>query len=221
MTAMDTVKDLIRQHWDRRAPSFDAESPSHGLRTEDQALAWRRLISEIAGESPLDALDIGCGTGVLSLLLADQGHRVVGVDVAPAMLAEARAKAASRGLAVSFVKADAEALGVRDASVDLIIERHVMWTLPHPDVALEDWRRALRSNGRLVLIEGCWGPMERRDEYAEIHDRLPLFGGRSEAAIVALVRDSGFQSVEARPLMDPALWTEPPSHPRYIVTARI
>src|SRR5215469_11856057 len=65
----DTLKDLIRLHWDRRAPSFDAESPSHGLRGEDQALAWRRLMLEVAGETPVDALDIGCGTGFLSILL--------------------------------------------------------------------------------------------------------------------------------------------------------
>jgi len=217
----DAVKQLIRQHWDRRAPSFDAESPSHGLRTEDQALAWQRLISEIAGETPLDALDIGCGTGFLSLLLAAQGHHVTGVDVAPAMLAEARVKAAQRGLAVNFVEADAEALSLRDSSLDLIIERHVLWTLPHPETALDQWRRLLRSGGRLVLIEGCWGPMERRDEYAEIHDRLPLFGGRDETEIVALLRARDFESVEARPLMDPALWTESPSHPRYVVTARV
>jgi ubiquinone/menaquinone biosynthesis C-methylase UbiE len=216
----DSVKDLIRQHWDRRASSFDAESPSHGLRSEDQALAWRRLIIEVAGEAPLDALDIGCGTGFLSILLAERGHRVTGVDVAPAMLAEARAKADGQGLVLNFIQADAEALRLPDDSVDLIIERHVLWTLPHPEVALGDWRRLLRPDGRLVLIEGHWGPMERRDEYVQIYDRLPLFGGRIETEIVALVRSCGFKSVEARPLMDPALWTEPPSHPRYSVIAR-
>ncbi|HXZ89001.1 MAG TPA: class I SAM-dependent methyltransferase [Candidatus Binataceae bacterium] len=218
---MDPVKELVRRHWDRRAADFDQESPTHGFRTEAQAQAWRRLISEISGPTPLDVLDVGCGTGFLSLLLAERGLRVTGVDVAPAMLAEARIKAAAQGLDVHFVEADVEALDLPAASLDLIVERHVLWTLPHPDLALDAWRRLLRPDGRIVLIEGHWGAMERRDEYAEIHDRLPLFGGRPYEEIAALVRAQGYSSVAVEPLMDPELWTEPPAHPRYIVIARV
>lgn len=217
---MDPVKELVRRHWDRRAASFDRESPSHGFRNDAQARAWRRLISDVAGATPIDALDVGCGTGFLSLLLAERGHRVTGVDVAPAMLAEARAKAAAQGLDVNFIEADVEALDLPAASLDLIVERHVLWTLPHPEAALDAWRRLLRPGGRLALIEGHWGAMERRDEYAEIHDRLPLFGGRPQDEIAAMVRARGYASVAVEPLMDPELWTEPPAHPRYLVIAR-
>ena len=217
---MDPVKELVRRHWDRRAASFDEESPSHGFRTDAQGRVWRRLISEISGPTPLDVLDVGCGTGILSLLLAEKGHRVTGVDVAPAMLAEARTKAVAQQLDVHFIEADVEALDLPGRSLDLIIERHVLWTLPHPDVALDAWHRLLRPDGRMVLIEGHWGAMERRDEYAEIHDRLPLFGGRPQDEIATLVRARGFPSVTVEPLMDPELWTEPPAHPRYLVIAR-
>jgi ubiquinone/menaquinone biosynthesis C-methylase UbiE len=216
---MDPVKELVRRHWDRRAASFDQESPSHGFRNEVQARAWRHLISEISGQAPLDVLDVGCGTGFLSLLLAERGHRVTGVDVAPAMLAEARVKATTQGLPVNFIEGDVEALDLPPASLDLIVERHVLWTLPHPGVALDTWHRLLRRDGRLVLIEGHWGAMERRDEYAEIHDRLPLFGGRPHEEIAALVRARGYSSVAVEPLMDPELWTKPPAHPRYLVFA--
>jgi len=144
---------------------------------------------------------------------------VTGVDVAPAMLAEARIKAVAQGLDVHFMEADVEALDMPNASLDLIVERHVLWTLPHPDLALDAWRRLLRPDGRLVLIEGHWGAMERRDEYAEIYDRLPLFGGRPHEEIAALVRARGYSSVAVEPLMDPELWTEPPAHPRYLVIA--
>ena len=70
------------------------------------------------------------------------------------------------------------------------------------------------------MIEGHWGQTERRDEYNRIYDCLPLFGGRPEAEMAALVRAHGFASVGVEPLMDPKLWTEPPGHPRYLVTAR-
>ncbi|MGH7933099.1 MAG: class I SAM-dependent methyltransferase [Candidatus Binataceae bacterium] len=215
---MDTVKALVRQHWDRRAADFDL-GPSHGLLNDVQARAWRRLTATLAGPTPLDVLDVGCGTGFLSLLLAERGHRVTGVDVAPSMLAKARAKAAAQGLIIHFMEADAETPALHDASLDLIVERHVLWTLPHPEMALDAWRRLLRTGGRLVLIEGQWGTGERREEYAQIHDRLPLFGGRPGAEIATLVRVHGFASVTVEPLMDPELWTEPPAHPRYWVTA--
>jgi len=213
------VKELVRRHWNRRAADFDLEA-SHGLLTDAQARAWRRLIGSIAGSGPLDVLDIGCGTGFLSLLLAAQGHRATGVDVASAMLARAREKAAAQGLAISFIEADVETLDLPAASYDLIVERHVIWTLPHPETALDTWQRLLRPGGRLILIEGHWGPTELREEYSQIHDRLPLFGGRPEAEMAALVRAHGLASVSVEPLMDHELWTEPPSHPRYLVTAR-
>jgi ubiquinone/menaquinone biosynthesis C-methylase UbiE len=212
------VKELVRQHWNRRASDFDLEA-SHGLLTDAQARAWRSLVADLAGAVPLDVLDIGCGTGFLSLLFAAERHRVTGVDVAPTMLARAREKAAARGLAISFIEADVETLDLPAASQDLIVERHVIWTLPHPEIALDAWRRLLRPGGRLILIEGHWGPDERREEYNQIHDRLPLFGGQPEAEMAALVRAHGFAPVSVEPLMDPELWTELPDHPRYLVTA--
>jgi ubiquinone/menaquinone biosynthesis C-methylase UbiE len=213
------VKELVRQHWNRRAVDFDLEA-SHGLLTDAQARAWRRLIADIAGSVALDVLDIGCGTGFLSLLFAAEGHRTTGVDVAPTMLARAGEKAAAQGLAISFIEADVETLDLAAASYDLIVERHVIWTLPHPEIALGAWRRLLRPGGRLIMIEGHWGSTEIRDEYNQIYDCLPLFGGRPETEMAALVRARGFASVSVEPLMDPELWTKPPSHPRYLVTAR-
>jgi ubiquinone/menaquinone biosynthesis C-methylase UbiE len=95
---------------------------------------------------PLDVLDIGCGTGFLSLLFAAARHRVTGVDMAPTMLARVRDKAEAQGLVIRFVEADAEKLDLAAASPqDLIVERHVIWTLPHPETALDTWRRLLRT----------------------------------------------------------------------------
>jgi len=98
---MDRIKELVRQHWDWRAADFDLEA-SHGLLNDTQSRAWHELMSRIAGEEALDVLDVGCGTGFLSLLLAELGHRVTGIDVADAMLTMARRKAAALGLTVDF-----------------------------------------------------------------------------------------------------------------------
>ena len=217
---MDKIKELVRQHWDWRAADFDKEA-SHGLLNDTQSRAWRELISRVAGAATLEVLDLGCGTGFLSLQLAELGHRVTGIDVADSMLAMAHSKAAARGLNVDFRYGDAEAPELPAGSFDLIVERHVLWTLPHPASALDSWRHLLRQSGRLALIEGLWEGLEPRDEYTEIYDSLPLFGGRPEGEIVELIRSCGFSSVITEPLMDPELWIQPPSHPRYLVIAGV
>ena len=141
-------------HWDRRAAHFD-EDFGHSIRTPAERAAWDRVFDLIlAGESGLDALDAGCGTGFLSFELAARGHRVIGIDFAPAMLAEARRKAAGRGGSVRFEEADAERLPFAAGSFDLVISRHVLWTLPHPEAAIDEWVRVLRPGGRLVVIDG-------------------------------------------------------------------
>jgi len=215
---MDKIKELVRQHWDWRAADFDKEA-SHGLLNDTQSRAWHQLMSRVAGAATLDVLDVGCGTGFLSLLLAELGHRVTGIDVAASMLAMARRKAVARGLTVDFRYADGEAPDLPAGSFDLIVERHVLWTLPHPASALDSWRHLLRRDGRLLLIEGHWKGMEPRDEYSEIHADLPLFGGRPENEIAELIGSRGFSSVTTEPLMEPELWIEPPTHPRYLVIA--
>jgi predicted TPR repeat methyltransferase len=89
----DPIKRQAAAHWDRRASHFD-EDFGHNIRTPGERGAWDRILDLILPSGPLDALDIGCGTGFLSLELADRAHRVTAVDFAPSMIAQARKKAA-------------------------------------------------------------------------------------------------------------------------------
>ncbi|MFE0253476.1 class I SAM-dependent methyltransferase [Streptomyces sp. NPDC059010] len=140
--------------WDAAAPSFDDE-PDHGLRDPDVRQAWAsRLRSWLPGRA-CDVLDLGCGTGSLSLLAAEQGHRVTGVDRSPAMVDLARAKLAGRDAA--FLVGDAAAPPVGEERYDVVLVRHVLWTLPDPARVLRHWAGLLRPGGRLVLVEGVWG----------------------------------------------------------------
>ena len=72
--------------WDAAAPTFDDE-PDHGLRDPGVRQAWADRLRSWLPARPGDVLDIGCGTGSLSLLASEQGHRVTGVDLSPAMVA--------------------------------------------------------------------------------------------------------------------------------------
>ncbi len=231
----DVVKQQVAAHWDRRAPSFD-EDFGHSIRTPAERAAWDRILDLVlAGRGALDALDAGCGTGFLAFELAARGHRVTGVDVAPAMIAEARKKAAERGVSIRLEEADAEQLPFPPGSFDLAISRHVLWTLPHPDAAIDEWIRVLRPRGRLVVVDGQFdagaltaapGSARTSPEYATIGDRLPFFGGRPREEIETLLRAHGLVNVGGDSLLDLVAaqeqrmieeGREPRTHRRYVV----
>jgi ubiquinone/menaquinone biosynthesis C-methylase UbiE len=140
--------------WDAEAATFDDE-PDHGLRDPQVRRAWaERLVSWLPARAG-DLLDLGCGTGSLSLLAAEQGHRVTGVDSSPAMVDLARAKLAGRDAA--FLVGDATAPPVGEQRFDVVLVRHLLWALPDPGRVLRHWRELVRPGGRLVLVEGVWG----------------------------------------------------------------
>ena len=194
----DPVKQQVAAHWDRRAAHFD-EDFGHSISTPGERAAWDRILDLVVPARPaLAALDAGCGTGFLSLELAARGHRVTGVDFAPAMIAAAKRKAAMQGLDINFEQADAEALPFPPGSFDLAISRHVLWTLPHPEAAIDEWRRVLRPGGRLAIIDGARyddasAPPQRENartsvEYAAIGEQLPFYAGRPRDEIEAVLR---------------------------------
>ena len=213
----DPVKQQVAAHWDRRAAHFD-EDFGHSIRTPAEHAAWDRIFGlTLPPGRTLDALDAGCGTGFLSLELAARGHRVTGIDFAPSMIARAEKKAAERGLAVRFEQADAEQLPFAPGSFDLVISRHVLWTLPHPEAAIDEWIRILRPGGRLVVVDGavldgsdrvagaqpgCQENARTSSEYAAIGDRLPFLGGRPREEIESLLRAHGLAWVASDPLTD-------------------
>jgi ubiquinone/menaquinone biosynthesis C-methylase UbiE len=207
----DAVKQQVAAHWDRRAPNFD-EGFGHSIRTPAERAAWDRILDLVLpARGGLDALDAGCGTGFLAFELAARGHRVTGVDFAPAMLAEARRKAAARGVSIRFEEADAERLPFGTGSFDLAISRHLLWTLPHPDAAIDEWIRVLRPGGRLVVVDGQFDPgallpaaenARTSREYAAIGDQLPFLGGRPREEIESLLRAHGLANVASDPLSD-------------------
>ncbi|MGH7306288.1 MAG: methyltransferase domain-containing protein [Candidatus Rokuibacteriota bacterium] len=207
----DAVKQQVAAHWNRRAPGFDSDF-GHSIRTAAERAAWDRILDLVLpARGKLDALDVGCGTGFLTFELAGRGHRVTGVDFAPAMIAEARRKAASRGMSLRLEEADAEQLPFAPGSFDLVISRHLLWTLPQPEAAIDEWIRVLRPGARLVVVDGQFdagalkqpaGSARSSQEYAAIGDQLPFLGGRSREEIERLLAAHGLDGVRSDPLHD-------------------
>ena len=144
-----------QQYWDEAAATFDHE-PDHGLRDPLILDAWTALLKTWLPATTVTVLDIGCGTGSLSVILAGLGYKVTSIDLSPAMLALAKAKAATQGLQIEFEVMDAAFPQFPQQQFDMLICRHLLWALPEPKLVLERWRKLLKQMGRLILIEGFW-----------------------------------------------------------------
>jgi ubiquinone/menaquinone biosynthesis C-methylase UbiE len=190
--------------WDAQAASFDDE-PDHGLRDPEVRRAWARRLASWLPARASDVLDLGCGTGSLSLLAAEQGHRVTGVDASPAMVDRARAKLAGRDAA--FLVGDAAAPPVGEQRFDVVLVRHVLWALPDPGRALRHWRGLLRPGGRLVLIEGVWGTV------------TPV--GIPAAVLTGLLAPLAGEMRVERLSQESALWGREVEDERYVVVAGV
>jgi len=140
--------------WDAEAVAFD-DQPDHGLRDAGVRDAWRTLLVSLLPPVPARVADLGCGTGTLSGLLAEEGYAVDGVDFSAEMVRRASAKAGSYP-GTSFVVGDAAEPPLAAASYDVVLCRHVLWALPDPVAALRRWVDLLAPGGRLVLVEGSW-----------------------------------------------------------------
>ncbi|MFJ4716958.1 class I SAM-dependent methyltransferase [Streptomyces sp. NPDC088785] len=188
--------------WDEAAATFDDE-PDHGLRDPAVRAAWAERLDDWLPAGPAAVLDLGCGTGSLSLLAAERGHRVTGIDSAPRMLERARHKLADHD--ARFHLGSAAAPPVPPGAYDVVLVRHVLWALPGPEDVLRHWLTLLRPGGRLVLIEGVWGAL----------DPVGIPADRVLDTLAPLVR-----TVRHTPLsQDARLWGGPVRDERYAVVA--
>ncbi|GHJ36634.1 class I SAM-dependent methyltransferase [Streptomyces sp. TS71-3] len=211
----------IAAYWDAAAPGFD-EEPDHGLGPAGTRAAWARLLAGLLPPAPADVLDAGCGTGSLSLLLAEAGHRVTGVDLSPRMVAHARAKLAAAGRSAGFLVGDAARPPTEDQRFDAVLGRHLLWTLPDPLSALREWTARLRPGGVLVLVEGRWRiPGRRAEPYVPGAEDLPWHGGVTAEDLTAAVAPLTTE-VRVTPLTDdPELWGGPVGDERYVLVGRV
>ncbi|MGY1591055.1 class I SAM-dependent methyltransferase [Geodermatophilus sp. SYSU D00708] len=165
--------------------------------------ATTRALLDLAGDLPAEplALDIGCGPGRASLVVAAAGARVVAVDLHEPFLRRARQAAVDAGQAgrVAVVRASMAALPFLDRAFDLLWCEGAAY-LMGVDAALQDWRRLLPSGGVLVFTEVVWTTAHPSADTRAFWAAYPAM--RDVAATEAAARAAGWEVVATRLLPD-------------------
>ena len=145
---------LVRGVFERVASRYDLMNDLMSLGAHR---AWKAAMVRSLSLSPgMKLLDVAGGTGDIAFRLTERGvPRVTVSDINPRMLAVGRKRAATRGLAgrVDWLCADAEALPVPDASVDVYTCAFGLRNVTRLDAALAEARRVLRPGGRFLCLE--------------------------------------------------------------------
>lgn len=150
--------NIARQErfWTRRAASWD-----HGAGNNPGLVkVVERVLAEAAPTGSMTAVDLGCGSGQLTLRLAPLVASVIAVDVSPKMIDLLKENAAAQGVAnVEGRATPVEHLDLAPGSVDLVVSNYALHHLRDPDKARAVAQAAgwLRPGGRLVLGDMMFG----------------------------------------------------------------
>jgi ubiquinone/menaquinone biosynthesis C-methylase UbiE len=141
---MPRVVDAVRKRFSETA---EAVAALQDRRAEEE----RRRLSQVLTLTGTErVLDVGTGAGALALAAAPLARQVVGIDLVPELLAEARKRAPEN---VELVEGDATQLPFPLASFDIVMTARTLHHVARPDVVLAEMTRVLRPGGQMLVVD--------------------------------------------------------------------
>jgi ubiquinone/menaquinone biosynthesis C-methylase UbiE len=138
--------DAVRARFAATARQVAAHADERAEWLADQV---RRFVEPRGGERALDA---GTGTGALAFALAPLVREVVGVDLVPELLAEARARAGDFPN-VQFLEGDITNLHFEDSSFDLAATGSTIHHVPRPELIVAELTRVTKPGGTILVVD--------------------------------------------------------------------
>lgn len=136
--------------FDSKADSYDSwyMTPLGAYEDELENALFFKHAGAVRGKT---VLDVGCGTGLYSIRLAEAGADVTAVDVSSKMIEVARRKAQDRGQYIWFDQADMSKLPYENRTFDMVVSITALEFADDPLIALMEMARVLKPGGKLIL----------------------------------------------------------------------
>ncbi len=179
----------IQKIYDKRAATYD-RSVGFG-----EKLAVGDFREKFGAALRGRTLEVAVGSGLNLPYYTSAVTAATGIDFSTGMLAVARERAASLGLAIELRQMDAQSLDFPDASFDTVAISLALCTIPDPAAAIQEMVRVCRADGQLVLLEHVLSPvwpvalLERL--MSPLQERI--MGCQLDRATIDLARDQGLQ----------------------------
>lgn len=184
-----TASTRYQRHlWDKRVGSWEHEG-AKGLQQVVEV-----VLEHAKPQRDAIAVDLGCGTGQVSLPLARVAGEVTAVDVSPGMVERLLERASQQGLDnLVGVVSSIEGLGLPPASVDLIVSNYAFHHLRHDDkrAAVAAAARWLRPGGRLVVGDMMFGRGMTARDRSVIRTKVATLARRGPAGWWRLLKNVG------------------------------
>lgn len=136
---------------------------------QDDFIAW--VLAQADVQPGQRIADLGCGPGAYFPQLASVGANIVGVDMSPAMLADAAERAKNANADVELLQANTEWLPLASNLCDRVMANHVLYHVPDQVAALREIRRIVNTGGRVVLATNA---ADASRVIEDIHDEVAI-----------------------------------------------
>jgi len=156
--------------------------PFSELPVHSDADGMTRTLAAARIESAMKVLDVACGPGIVACAAALQASHVTGIDLTPAMIAQAQERQRSLKLTnLDWRVGDITQLPFADGSFDVVLTRYSFHHLTHPAAALREMKRVCRKGGRVAVIDATPTP-----ETQAAYDRMEILRDRSHVSALTL-----------------------------------
>jgi ubiquinone/menaquinone biosynthesis C-methylase UbiE len=193
------------EYWNNRASKFEKASCDMDNKCSlDNKMAW------VSGQfNDTDTtLEIGCGTGIYSTLIANSVKNLIATDMSNEMLTIARTKLKQYGN-VEIRREDCNAISYEDNTFDSILVANLIHIVTDPLSVLKEIRRVLKKDGRVIIISYTFYGLSFIQKINAIFHYIKNFGlppssGKtlSPANLLKIAEDAGFSVKESKLMGD-------------------
>ncbi len=145
-------KKEIQRHWNEVAKSWYI--PKDSLPAQEYNEAIQKELAAAIGNDAKKTLDVGTGANCrLARSLSTLSHEATAVDVSEEMLSGAKRSCKERDMKVNLIQSWAHELPFVNDTFDAVANRGLFFTLPDPEIAIQEWIRVTKNGGHVIIFE--------------------------------------------------------------------